>query len=576
MGGTNSTSSNDEIFHLANEDSKKYFDYTLDKNLIKDKDKIIQERNGDIKYNLTIRIYSDKKCPEKYKSYLKSIKMDDWKIIFLDNGICPEKTKKLIEIYKKKAINKKFFDEVLVILIDSFDKFISMVKNSDKDFLKDFNNNLIIEEQPFFFFINKNDKDFEYFNYEFKTFKNFNYKKFEKKCIDFINNFKDSYNIKIIYKIKFTSNDTLISFLKCKKNHKDNFNIVLENGKELIYSNKFLEEDEQQNIYELIEKENNLIIKNLDYNINFESDFNYLKQLSQKGDVIFYFKTYKPKFNKIFEDFLAQYEFLDKRNFQVQDYQISPFKNFQNFCGYYHEYGNVIDKLLKYPSKINIGICGRAGAGKSTLLNVILGEKRCLEGQGTSVSNFIVSYSHPNYPINFIDFPGFGDKNYADNMIKNIQEKNCQINNFLEKIHLIIFCVKFGERTFLDKEENVVCELIKLKIKVIFVFTRGEKENSPEFNRFKNNFLTDLSNILNNNNIIFISFSLKIILLLFRIFDKSVRKLFLNLLNSCEFSLSPLVKTNIVFIFNFINSQTTFSSLSKKVLSPNLTQKIIK
>ena len=158
---------------------------------------------------------------------------------------------------------------------------------------------------------------------------------------------------------------------------------------------------------------------------------------------------------------------------------------------------------MKYPSKINIGICGRAGAGKSTLLNVIFGEKRCLERQGTSVSNFIVSYSHPNYPINFIDFPGFGDKNNADNMIKQIKERNCQLNDFIEKIHLIIFCVKFGERTFWDKEENVICELMKLKIKTIFVFTRGEKENSHEFNRFKNNFLTDLSNILNNNNIIF-------------------------------------------------------------------------
>ena len=262
MGGTNSTSSNDEIFHLANEDSKKYFDYNLDKNLIKDKDKIIQERNGDIKYNLTIRIYSDKKCPEKYKNYLKSIKMDDWKIIFLDNCKCIEETKKLIEIYKQKAINKKFFDEVLVILIDSFDNFISMVKDSDKDFLKDFNNNLINEEQPFFFFINKNDKDFEYFTHEFKTFRNFDFQKFKKQCIDFIKDIKDSYNIKIIYKIKFTSTNILISFLKNKKSNKDNFNIVLENGKEFIYNNKFIEEDEQQNIHELIEKENNLIIKN--------------------------------------------------------------------------------------------------------------------------------------------------------------------------------------------------------------------------------------------------------------------------------------------------------------------------
>ena len=174
MGGTNSDSSNDEIFKLANEDFKKYFYSTLDKHLIKDKDKITEERKKDMKYNLTIRIYADKNCAEKYKNYLKSIKKDDWEIIFLDNSIRAEKTKKLIEIYKKKAINKKFFDKILLILIDSFDSFINMAKDDNKNFLKDFNNNLIIEEQPFFFFKNKNEKDFENFNYKFNTFKNFN------------------------------------------------------------------------------------------------------------------------------------------------------------------------------------------------------------------------------------------------------------------------------------------------------------------------------------------------------------------------------------------------------------------
>ena len=71
----------------------------------------------------------------------------------------------------------------------------------------------------------------------------------------------------------------------------------------------------------------------------------------------------------------------------MQYYYISPFKDFQKFCGYYHEYGDALikDKFVKYPSKINIGVCGRAGSGKSTFLNVILGEKRCLEGQGQSV-----------------------------------------------------------------------------------------------------------------------------------------------------------------------------------------------
>jgi len=503
MGGVNSNSSNDEIFELAYEDSKKYFNYTLNKDLIKDEAEIIKERKGELKYNLTIRIYSDKKLSDKYQNYLNSIKMNDWEIIFLDGRFCEEKTKELIKKYKTKSINKKIFDEVLVILIDSFESFINMSKIERTNFLKNCNNELTPEEQPFFFFINKNEKDFEYITSEFIFFKDIDCKEFERECINFINSFKDEYNIEIIYKIKYDIYDTIIPLLKSKKNHKDNFNIIFENGKEFIYSNKFIEEDEQQNIHDLIEKEKYLIIKNLDYKIHFESDFEFLwKLVSQQANVVFYFETHKPKFNKAFENFLSQYESLDKRNFHVQNYYFSPLKNFRKFCGYYHEYGNVIDKFVKYPSKINIGICGRAGAGKSTLLNIILGEKKCLEGQGRSISNFMASYSHPKYPLNFIDFPGFGDKNHAENLIKQIKEKNCQLNNFIDKIHLIIYCVKFGERTFLDKEDNVVYELMNLNIKIIFVFTKGEKEDSSQFSRFKYNFLTDLTNILKRKNII--------------------------------------------------------------------------
>ena len=153
MGGANSYFSNDDIFKLANEDSKKYFNLTIDKDIIKDEDKIIKERKEELKYNLTIRIYSDKKCSEKYKNYLNSIKMFDWQIIFLDERICEEKTKELVEKYKAKSINKKVFDEVLVILIDSFNSFINISKNDNMNFLKSFNNELTPEEQPFFFFL---------------------------------------------------------------------------------------------------------------------------------------------------------------------------------------------------------------------------------------------------------------------------------------------------------------------------------------------------------------------------------------------------------------------------------------
>ena len=503
MGNKNSPSL-DEKFKMAKEKSQKEFSNMIDKNFEKNKEKVKIERDGNMKFNLTIRIYSDDKLPQKYKDYLVSIVMDDWKIIYLDTGFSKQTTNNLIEQYKKNSSDKKKFDEVLVIIIDSYESFINSCKDDEKNFLKDFNENLYIEEQPIFLFLNKNSNDFEYHRNDKIKLKNKDYNLFERACVNFISEKKeDNNNIEINYKIELSEHEIINSFLEKKKDNKDNFNIIFGNDLIFTYSSQYTVEDDKNAIHDLIKDTMNITIKNLDYNLKLTDDFEFLEKICLEGNAELYFEWYKPEFNKSFEDFLSQFELLDRRNFFIQSYFYNPFKYFQKFCGYYHEYGDALikDKLVKYPSKINIGVCGRAGAGKSTLLNVILGEKRCLEGQGQSVSSFITSYSHPKYPISFIDFPGFGDKNHAQNLIKKIKEKNSQLKEVREEFHVIIYCVKFGERTFLDKEEDVIYELIKLNIKIIFVFTKGDKENSPQFKRFKNNFCKDLENILQKKNI---------------------------------------------------------------------------
>ena len=334
--------------------------------------------------------------------------------------------------------------------------------------------------------------------------KNINCENLTKSTIEFISEKKEEYNISICYDIEFEEDDLIISLIEMKNQRQDNFNIVFGNDM-IFYCGELSEKGEsnQNYIYDIFKNQKHLIIENLDSNFKLEDDYELLTKISNAGNVEFYFKYSRPKLKKSFEDYLASFDLLDRRNFHVQNYYINPYRKFQKFCGYYHEYGDALikDKFVKYPSKINIGVCGRAGAGKSTLLNVILGEKRCLEGQGMSVSNFIVSYSHPNYPINLIDFPGFGDKNHAVNLIKKIKEKNTHLNKIKEQFHVIIYCIKFGERTFLDKEEDVIRELMELKVKIIFVFTKGEKQESSSFKRFKNNFLKDLSNLLQKINI---------------------------------------------------------------------------
>ena len=87
-----------------------------------------------------------------------------------------------------------------------------------------------------------------------------------------------------------------------------------------------------------------------------------------------------------------------------------------------------------FPGKINIAICGPAGSGKSTLINTLLNEKRCLEGQGISITNYISQYTSLEYSITLFDFPGFGDSD----IIKKIREKNLQLKNEKESIHIVL------------------------------------------------------------------------------------------------------------------------------------------
>ena len=133
------------------------------------------------------------------------------------------------------------------------------------------------------------------------------------------------------------------------------------------------------------------------------------------------------------------------------------------------------------------------GCGKSTLINTILGEKKCLEGQGNLITNYISKYSLKEYPINLYDFPGFkARQNGRDNtnlLIEEIKKHNCELNKVDEIIHCILFCIKFHERIF-DENDKDMAEIFdtiaQLKIRTFFIITGSEKEGSRQFRNFKN------------------------------------------------------------------------------------------
>ena len=247
------------------EKTNKYLSQIMKENLISGKENNVEEKNEDFKSNLTIRIYSEEKCSIKYKEYLKSIKMDKWNIKYLDNGFSKEKTKELQNEYKAKSKNRQNFDEILVIIIDSYESFIKTTRDKNKNFLNNFNDCLFPEQQPFFLFINKNYKDFDYTSTESLPLED-SYTDFDRNCIDFISNNKEENNIEIHYKFEYNDYSSVKTFLDKKKENKDNFNIII-NHQEYIYNSQYYEEESQDNLQRALKNSKSIIIKNFDNNI---------------------------------------------------------------------------------------------------------------------------------------------------------------------------------------------------------------------------------------------------------------------------------------------------------------------
>ena len=295
----------------------------------------------------------------------------------------------------------------------------------------------------------------------------------------------------------------LIKMVERKKASGDDFEIKI-NDKSLykiIYGEYNVELNEALKSFEKerLNDDFNISIINFNTSIDLPKEINDLKNLEILEDNIKLriYKNSKEKF--INAEFINNYPDIDERNIQFIRYEKSPKNNLFKICGYYNQFGDIIlnNKMSYYPAKINIAICGPAGSGKSTLINTLLGKKRCLEGQGGSITNFVSQYTSLDYPINFIDFPGFGDKDYANQLISIIRKKNLQLKNSQEAIHIVLYCIKFHQRTFLNNESDVIEELMSLNdVKIIFVITRSEAPDQRSFIRFRKTIENEINNII--------------------------------------------------------------------------------
>ena len=138
---------------------------------------------------------------------------------------------------------------------------------------------------------------------------------------------------------------------------------------------------------------------------------------------------------------------------------------------------------------INILMLGRTGAGKSTLINLLLDEKKSIEG-GTGLSTTsknIKVYQKKGVPLRFYDVKGIEDEETLNNyllLLKNYGENN---KDSVDTLNAIFFCMEYVKnKTIIQKmEERLFEELAKLEIPIFFIITKYKYDPKKKTNDIK-------------------------------------------------------------------------------------------
>ena len=368
------------VFRDSNEEKEKIEHNFIQNNFQKFK----EERKDPEIYKLNIFIYYNNNIDRDLIDILSNYNdyMFNWgkKAI---QGFSKKNSSIIIEQFEKDFDNKNF-KNVIIFPINSFSEFENDLKSDGKNVLADFNEHLIDEQQPFFLLIDSKENDF------IKTYETEvtidKYLELKRKEIDF----------EIFSEINLLKEQThkIEKFKKCilnKKKSSDDFTIII-NGQK--YETKFGKENKKLETFLSIFEDEEIDLFNISflsinqngkYSEEIEIYHNYKQNISDLKFICYEFKKEKIK------NLLDNYNRLDARNFNVLRMSKSINMQLIKYTGYYNQFGDILycDQSSSYAAKINIAIGGYSGSGKSTLINTIFGEKRCLEGQGCSITNYI-------------------------------------------------------------------------------------------------------------------------------------------------------------------------------------------
>lgn len=188
------------------------------------------------------------------------------------------------------------------------------------------------------------------------------------------------------------------------------------------------------------------------------------------------------------EDFI-NYKIHNEQNANTKEI-LAFLRKINVLFSYYNELGDLFsfenskgDEILvkleddiNIPVFINILLLGRSGAGKSTLLNLLLDEKKSIEG-GTgfsTTSKNILVYHKADIPLRFYDVKGIESEETVQNYLNILTQFNAKNNSSENVINAIFYCKEFKtEGTIIEKMEICLFEkLIEFKIPILFIFTK--------------------------------------------------------------------------------------------------------
>ena len=205
---------------------------------------------------------------------------------------------------------------------------------------------------------------------------------------------------------------------------------------------------------------------------------------------------------KTFQYFIKLDDILDYKNYSKNNRKEEIFKFFRKInvlFSYYNELGdeysfkNLDGKKITIktdnsnsPIFLNILLLGQTGAGKSTLLNLILDEKKSLEGgtgHPTTTKN-IRAYKKEGVPIKIYDVKGIEGDDTANNYIKILTELNSNIKSSYDSLNAIFYCLDYSQKTtFKEPDKNIFDKLIDFNIPIIFIFTHISYNPNEKMNK---------------------------------------------------------------------------------------------